>query len=269
MTAQRHNDLEKYFSKLINQHKGLNSGEIRVAFDNAMNKRVPRIDLSLKLNALPEKIATIPSQIKPGTTEIYCGDIVRYDKNWDILPGYIDLLPKLVNMGIKIFASPKEEVEIIEVETEGNDGEQLIQGIKDNGGNLSDWANKMIAHKDFQITPKGIIMKAVVLRVKWLNLKNNKTQNIWKVSEIMGLRNCPSDFALILGSSKKHLEWLIIKCLGFKMKRISVSNGYPNIFILDRHVGGLWLDNHWAHSDDRWASDHEFVFLLPPDEKEA
>lgn len=270
--AQQYIDLENYFIKLINQHRGLSTAEIREAFDKAVEKRDPRIDLSLHFNVLPEKIATTPDQITP-ETEIWCGEIFKYSfknsKDGRLLREYVRLLPLLVSMGIRIFFSSisPNEVEIAEVEANGKDAKQLLRGINKNGGNYSELAKKMATHKNFQTTLKGKILRFVIIEVGRLNMEKDTTQNIWRVSEEMGLKDCPHDLALLLGSSKKHYEWIMGKFLRFKTNPIADSKGNPHIFSLGRGSYGLSLFTNSASPDNEWPSDYKFAFLLPDEDE--
>src|SRR3989344_5425564 len=40
------------------------------------------------------------------------------------------------------------------------------------------------------------------------------------------------------------------------------SDGYPNVFKLERNDDGLWLNDNWAKPDNEWNPDNKFVFRL-------
>ncbi len=172
-------------------------------------------ELATRFNVPPQNIATNPHQITPKKTKVYCGGIVGYDENGNLLPEFVRLLPKLKRMDIKIFVYPNEEVKIIEVKSEGKDPAQLLKEIKDNNGSYSDWAEKTT--QEIEITPKNTILKVAIIEVGWLKLNKDTTQNIWKISEKMGLKNCPLDLPLILGSKKEYHKLLMGKFLSFKI----------------------------------------------------
>lgn len=46
------------------------------------------------------------------------------------------------------------------------------------------------------------------------------------------------------------------------MAHITDSDGNPNVFKLERNEDGLWLNDNWTNSDNRWNPDNEFVFSL-------
>ncbi|MFI5205361.1 MAG: hypothetical protein ACHQVK_00305, partial [Candidatus Paceibacterales bacterium] len=47
------------------------------------------------------------------------------------------------------------------------------------------------------------------------------------------------------------------------MKPMSASDGYPHVFKLARHRGGLWLDDDWAVPGIRWGPEGRLVISFP------
>ena len=65
-------------------------------------------------------------------------------------------------------------------------------------------------------------------------------------------------FALRLAYADQPLnDWIYMG-----MEPITVSDGDPSVFYLERVGDGLWLDSYWAEPGYEWDPDDEFAFRL-------
>ncbi len=242
-----------------------------------------RIRLANHFKVSPNEIATTPPQINK-FTKIWCGDIVGYDKERNILPEYTGFVPALISRGIQIFVSPKKKVEIIEVISTGKKSYNLLESIRCGGGTWLDDVGKIILNKDeycteFQITPMGKTLKIVFLEAEMLKLNSKEKkkeyviEGIWRMSEKMGLKNCPHDIIPNILSSKELVAHLKKekkrKSLFFKTCPLInesvyygkldllgiVFSGSTPCFYLPAFIG--WQDPDWFY-----GSRCEFAFLI-------
>ncbi|HEY4486843.1 MAG TPA: hypothetical protein VJB70_03895, partial [Candidatus Paceibacterota bacterium] len=139
--------------------------------------------------------------------------------------------------------------------------EQLISEMEAAGINISDYAKSMLNNREFVPGKNPEEATLIRLTVADLGFKSSvTTDQIYERAQILGLELCPVDTGpnyRLKYRNQPLNEWIYIG-----MKQIADSGGGPNVFRLERHGDGLWLDGHWARPDDGWNPGDEFVFRL-------
>jgi hypothetical protein len=206
-------------------------------------------DMLVIFECTKDEIAHVPSQITKDT-KAYVGQLE---------PGIFQRLPEGMNHAYTSFPDKKIRRENIEIG--GKTKEQLIAEMKAAGINISDYAKSMMDNKDFVTGKNREEITLIRLTVGDLGFKTNATTDqIYKRAEILGLELCPSDTGPNYRLKYKNQplnEWVRIG-----MKQITDSDGYPNVFLVERNDDGLWLNDSWAKPDSEWIPAHKFVFRL-------
>ncbi|MEZ4103410.1 MAG: hypothetical protein R3B55_02560 [Candidatus Paceibacterota bacterium] len=197
-----------------------------------------------------DQIAHVPSEITENT-KAYIGQLE---------PGIFQKLPETLEHVYTSF--PEKKIRRESVEVGGKSAEQLISELEAAGINISDYARSMLLNKAEFIPAKNPEdMTLVRLTVGDLGFKTSATTDqIFERAEQLSLELCPPDTGpnwRLKYRNQPLGEWFRIG-----MKQITGSDGYPDVFLLGRDDGGLWLSHGWANSDGTWGPDFEFAFRL-------
>ena len=143
----------------------------------------------------------------------------------------------------------------------GKDVNQLIRENNQANYKISSWALGMMEQKDFTTSPNSQDVNFVKIKVRDLGFTEMPTTDEhYARAQAQGLELClpedgPTLRANYLNQPKGEAIWMA-------MKQITVSDGYPSVFELDRGDDGLWLDDSIALPGRRWFLDDGFVFRL-------
>jgi hypothetical protein len=195
-----------------------------------------------------DQIARKPDEVNP-RTRIYIGDLV---------PG---IFKKLADVEYIYISFPEGKIRRQQVEIGGKTKEQLQSELKQAGVNVSSYAEDMMNSPDLTTLPIPQALDTVRLKVGDLGLSGYPTTDqVYRKAQELGLDLCPAEVGprLRLQYTDQPMgEWVYVG-----MEQINDLNGNPNVFGLERHVDGLWLDGIWALPDDGWSPNNEFVFCL-------
>jgi hypothetical protein len=130
---------------------------------------------------------------------------------------------------------------------------------------ISDNAKFMYNSSAFEVLKKPEEINLIRLTVKDLGFtKNATTDQIYQRAEELGLELCPPEVGLYLRlnfSKAFKREQPISDYPRVAMKQIIGSDGYPDVFYVDRDGDGeRWLHGYWARPTDEWTPTRVFVF---------
>ncbi|MDP3793965.1 MAG: hypothetical protein Q8R07_04415, partial [Candidatus Uhrbacteria bacterium] len=210
-------------------------------------------DMLVIFECTRDEIAHVPSQINENT-KAYVGQLE---------PGIFQKLPE--NLEHVYTSFPEKKIRRENVEIGGKSAEQLISEMEAAGINISDYAKSMLKNREFVPGKNPEEATLIRLTVADLGFKSSATTDqIYERAQTLGLELCPADTGpnyRLKYQNQPLNEWI---CMG--MKQIADSDGRPDVFLLERDDGGLWLGGYWARPDREWYPRHEFVFRLRPPE---
>ena len=129
------------------------------------------------------------------------------------------------------------------------------------GINISDYAKSMLKNREFVPGKNPEEATLIRLTVADLGFKSSATTDqIYERAQNLGLELCPADTGpnyRLKYRNQPLNEWIYMG-----MKQITDSDGYPNVFELERNDDGLWLDGSWAKPGYEWDPGYKFVFRL-------
>jgi len=130
---------------------------------------------------------------------------------------------------------------------------------------ISDNAKFMYNSSAFEVLKKPEEINLIRLTVKDLGFtKNATTDQIYQRAAELGLELCPPEVGLYLRlnfSKAFKREQPISDYPRVAMKQIIGSDGYPDVFYVDRDGDGeRWLHGYWARPTDEWTPTRVFVF---------
>lgn len=132
------------------------------------------------------------------------------------------------------------------------------EDLEKKGYKVSNWANQILEKVKFSKEKKIIDLEIVTVSDLGFNGWTSYKDIIDKAKE-MGYELCPAEIGPLLRmeyTDQPLNEWLYIA-----MEPIAGSSGDPRVFHVGRIGGGSWLVALSAYGDDRWPSDHRFVFV--------
>ncbi len=136
------------------------------------------------------------------------------------------------------------------------------RSLKDNGCNISNWANDILGKSAFTAATEEIEIDLVVKSVAELGFKNGATcQQIYNRANELGLDLCPPEVGPQLRLQYKdqpNNEWLIVA-----MEPITDSDGDLKLFNVERYDSGLWLCGYYDYPGNVWNANYRFVFARP------
>ncbi|MDP2676103.1 MAG: hypothetical protein Q8O83_00225 [bacterium] len=216
------------------------------------NQRNPKEDMPIVFECAKDQIAYGISEIKENT-KAYIGPLV------------VGIFDKVQEFGIEhiytAFPEGKIHKEIITIG--GKDAETLIKEMREKKINVSDYAEDMMASKDFTTLKETEDIVLIRLEVRDLGFPKNKyptTDEIDKRIEELGLELCPAETGphyRLIYMNQPMGEWIRIG-----MKQITDRDGYPDVFDLERDGDDLWLGSHWTGPAYEWDPGRGFVFRL-------
>ncbi|MDP1707249.1 MAG: hypothetical protein Q8L30_01730 [bacterium] len=196
-----------------------------------------------------DQIAHVPSEINENT-KAYVGQLE---------PGIFQKL--LENLEHVYTSFPEKKIRRENVEIGGKSAEQLISEMEAAGINISDYAKSMLNNREFVPGKNPEEATLIRLTVADLGFKSSATTDqIYERAQILGLELCPADTGpnyRLKYQNQPLNEWIYMG-----MKQITDSDGYPDVFELERDVDGLWLRDDGARPDRGWNPDRRFVFRL-------
>lgn len=144
----------------------------------------------------------------------------------------------------------------------GMSSEELLKLLKKNGFHVSDWAKDIMAKPAFTTKETHQEVQLVRLKVKDLGFASEPTTNeLFARAKERGLDLCPAEVGPHLRlalTDQPRDEWFWVA-----MEPISDSNGYPNVFGVERNDDGKqWLFADYANPDYRWDLEDGVVFCL-------
>ncbi len=172
-----------------------------------------------------------------------------------------------INNGCKVIVKSVKHFFLLEVVSDGRNGEQFIASLKEKGFRIGDYAMQVLRKKDF-IPTKGTKYKPVVIFGKEIEEDSERTtENIRKIAKDRGYITPPAELAPLLREkiSDKEIEEMGVWALIVMHEPIKDSGGNPKLLLLDRRDDGQWLDTCNDYPGRRWDREDGFVFLAPQD----
>ena len=218
-------------------------------------------DMLVIFECVRDEIAHAPSQINENT-KAYVGPICEADKNGNVLSEYVGIFQKLPENLEYVYTSfPEKKIRRENIEIGGKSAEQLISEMEVAGINISDYAKSMLNNREFVPGKNPEEATLIRLTVADLGFKSSATTDqIYERAQNLGLELCPADTGpnyRLKYRNQPLNEWIYMG-----MKQITDSDGYPNVFELERNDDGLWLDGSWAKPGYEWDPGYKFVFRL-------
>jgi hypothetical protein len=212
--------------------------------------RNPDQDMLVIFNCQSSEIARMANQINE-STKAYVGPLE---------PGIFDRIRKY---GIEhIYTKfPEGMIRIQDLEIGGKSANELQRQLKQEGINVSSYAEDLLGSRDFTTFSESQSLSTVRLKVSDLGFTGYSTADqIYPKAQELGLDLCPAEVGPHL--RLKYKDQPMDELLYIGMKQILDSDGDPNVFGLDRDDDGLWLNGYWARPVNTWVPKDEFVFSL-------
>lgn len=208
-------------------------------------------DMAVVFECGQEQISHNISEINEGT-KAYVGNLT---------PGIFDKIQEY-NIEYIYTSFPEGRIRKETIEIGGKNAKALIKEMRAKNIKISDYAEDMMKSKAFTVVNET--EDAILVRLKVKDLSINKqyptTDDIYKRIEELGLELCPAEVGpnyRLQYQNQPLGEWFWIG-----MKQISVHDGRPGVFGLERDGGGLWLSNDWMEPGYGWDPGNKIVFRL-------
>ncbi|OGG49159.1 hypothetical protein A3G63_01095 [Candidatus Kaiserbacteria bacterium RIFCSPLOWO2_12_FULL_52_8] len=220
--------------------------------DELLQNRNVEADLPIIFDCTPDNIAHVASEVT-SDTKAYIGPLE---------PGIFDKLPGHLEHVYTKF--PKEHIKFrhAELGTNVNDGYSFKNTTEEQGMRVGNWAQQLLESADFKVIGERQQVDLVEVFVRSLGFTTaTRYDQICSRAKELGLELCPAEVGPQLRLQYKDQplgEYLIVA-----MKAISVRDGHPRVFTVDRGGGGLWLSADRGRPDGEWGPGHRFVFLRP------
>ncbi len=212
------------------------------------DKRDVEQDMLVIFECQTNQIAHNPKEITKDT-KVYVGELKA---------GIFELV-ELYNIEHIYTQFPEGRIRRENVEIGGKNTEDLKQDLEKNGIKISDYANDMLASKDFTTSENLENIPLIRLKVSDLGFKEGATTDeIYKRANELGLELCPAEVGPNL--RLKYKDQPMGEYLRIAMKQISARDGDPHVFSLGHGVDGLCLHNRYAPPAYWWLAAHVFVF---------
>ena len=140
--------------------------------------------------------------------------------------------------------------------------DEFRKALKDNGFNISDWANNILGRPAFTAATEEIEVDLVKVTVGELGFKKGaRRDQIYDRAKELGLELCSPEVGPQLRlqyQDQPNGEWVLVG-----MEPIVDSVGGPKLFGVARIGSGLWLSGSWGSTDYFWIADYRWVFCRP------
>ena len=134
--------------------------------------------------------------------------------------------------------------------------------LKDNGFNISGWANDILRKPAFTVAAEETEVELVKVTVAELGFKRGaRHEQTYERAKEFGLELCPPEVGPQLRlqyQDQPNGEWILVA-----MEPIIVSGGDPELFNVGRSDSGLWLSSYWSSPGIFWYADCRWVFCRP------
>ena len=138
--------------------------------------------------------------------------------------------------------------------------DEFRKALKDNGFNISDWANNILGRPAFTAATEEIEVDLVKVTVGELGFKKGaRRDQIYDRAKELGLELCSPEVGTQLRlqyQDQPNGEWILVA-----MEPIVDSGGDPRLFNVVRSDSELWLSSPWGNPDDFWSAGHQWVFV--------
>ena len=141
--------------------------------------------------------------------------------------------------------------------------DDFCKTLKDNGFNISGWANDILRKPAFTVAAEETEVELVKVTVAELGFKRGaRHEQTYERAKEFGLELCPPEVGPQLRlqyQDQPNGERILVA-----MEPIIVSDGDPDVFSVERYVSGLWLDGRcWGRSHGFWRPGGRWVFCRP------
>ncbi len=247
----------------MTEDKQLTNGDLRFLYeiDNPIEgfgyQKDPRIkelrsrrnqehDMLAIFECTKDQIAHVPSDINKNT-KAYVGQLE---------PGIFDRLAKF-NVEHVYTAFPGGCIRFMDVELGGKTAKEYEKELIDQGHRISDYAKDILAK--IKATKQSQSIQTVRLSVKDLGFSSaTRYDKICERARELGLDLAPAETGPALRLLMKNQamnDWFLVG-----MEALTNRDGYPDLFSLERYVGGSWLEASRGYPDRQWNPDNEFAF---------
>ena len=209
------------------------------------SQRNPEEDIPIVFECGKDQIAHTIKEINQGI-KAYIGSLE---------PGIFNLIQEY-NIEHVYTQFPEGRIREYDIKIGGKTKEELKEELEEKNIYVSDWANDLLASKDFQTTKKAEKEKLIRLTVKDLGFTSGATtQKIYQKAQELGLDLCPAETGPHFRLQYPGKEWILIA-----MKQISDRDGSPDAFYLDWGGVRLELSAFSARPAFGWNPEDEFIF---------
>jgi hypothetical protein len=232
------------------------------------SQRDPKADAPIVFECAASEIAWSQAEVNKNT-KAYVG------------PLFPNIFKTLGHLEHLYTSFPEGKIRQQAVEIDDKTPKQLLDELNAKGFKVSSYAKHMVEHMGEQaggaaqtslaakarsIFSKGKKEVKQTERVDTIRLavrdlgfiQGATTDEIYKKAGEFGLELCPSEVGphyRLQYANQPMNEYFWIA-----MKQISVPDGDPYVFYLDRDADGVWLYDIVARPDERWSPENEFVF---------
>ena len=134
--------------------------------------------------------------------------------------------------------------------------------LKDNGFNISGWANDILRKPVFTVAAEETEVELVKVTVAELGFKRGaRHDQTYERAKELGLELCPPEVGPQLRlqyQDQPNGERILVA-----MEPIIVSDGDSDVFGVERVGSGLWLYGFWGRPDVFWGPGDRWVFCRP------
>lgn len=246
--------------------------EINGTIEGFGYQRDPRI-AELRARRDPIEDAPVVLDCDPGEIAWNRHEVSTHTKAYigPLFPGIFEEFSGLEH----IYTSfPEGKITRDEVVIGTKDRKELLKAMKEQGINISSYAQEMIESPDFMPAKSGLsgikrlfkgerspiseTVDIVRLKVRDFGFTNYPTTTeLFAKAEEFGLELCPAEVGpqyRLQQTDQPMNDWFYIG-----MKPL-VASGDPRVFQLAHLRHGLWLSRGWARPVNTWSLDDEFVF---------
>ncbi|MFO0704721.1 MAG: hypothetical protein U0517_01960 [Candidatus Andersenbacteria bacterium] len=192
-------------------------------------------DMLAVFDATPEQIAHQTSEVR-SDTKAYVGKLE---------PGVFELLSKYPTIEHIYTSFPEKPIRIERLETGGKTADQYIKLLEAQGHKIYDYALDMLKSKDFKPATQAQNLELVRLSVGDLMLPEDRqrgyltTDELYKRADSFGLDLAPAETGPELRLKLKNQP--VGEYVYVGMKPITVRDGNPSVFCVERGEDGSWL----------------------------
>jgi hypothetical protein len=134
--------------------------------------------------------------------------------------------------------------------------------IKDDGMNISDWADDIIGKPEFTVAAEETEVDLVKATVAELGFRNSaRRDQIYDRVKELGWEICPAEVGPQL--RRQYRDQPNNESIRIGMKPIRDSGGDLGVFRVERHDSGFWLHGGYGGPGDFWGAGGRWVFVRP------